>query len=212
MHSWFTAKDLQKALNPGTNLPSNDSAPFVNITAAITPASNSGKICGYNGTYTTLHTPSLYPSPPLSRPLRRPHTPSLNPHTLSVLTPPPPSVPRPPPPPCTIVPLFPGTYVSTLITFHQPYGASLPLIEVVNYNPTNVTAYSAPVVDGVDRCGARHLLPSPSIPTCIHTYIRTHTYIHTCIHAHIYIHTYIPTQTHTYIHTYIHTYTSPNRS
>ena len=24
VHSWFTAKDLQKALNPGTNLPSNN--------------------------------------------------------------------------------------------------------------------------------------------------------------------------------------------
>lgn len=108
VHSWFAAGDLQKALNPGTNLPSNNSAPFVNVTVAISPSSNSGKICGYN-----------------------------------------------------------GTYVSTLITFHQPRGASLPLIEVVNL-PTNVTAYAAPVVDGLDSV-TRDPSGQPGLYTVLYT-------------------------------------------
>ena len=83
----------------------------MNVTVSILPSSNSGKICGYN-----------------------------------------------------------GTYVSTLITFLRPRGASLPLIEVVNYNPVNVTAYVSPVVDGVDS-----VMADPSGQPGLYTVLYTPT-------------------------------------
>jgi len=35
VHSWYTPSDLQKALNPGTGLPSNSSAPGVTVAVAL---------------------------------------------------------------------------------------------------------------------------------------------------------------------------------
>jgi hypothetical protein len=113
VHSWYTLSDLQKALNPGTGLPSNSSAPGVTVAVALQTRSPP-QVRTHNRARTRHHYLS--------------HDATMCASCLCVQT-------------SGAICGVNGTMVYTVLTFLTPRGGALPLAEVT-YTPLSCSSSS----------------------------------------------------------------------